>query len=393
MAWQGSSASPTLPAMPFADCPERHRDAVGRIRRRLESDTMAHAWLLLGEDSGSLEQLATAVAMALQCEDPPGRSPGGAGADFCGRCRSCLQVAARRQADVLRVAPQSKSRVVTIDQIREVLGRVGRKSYCSPFKVAIVEGADRMSLQASNAFLKTLEEPPGETVFLLLAASAGRLPDTILSRCMAIRAGGASRRDREAPPAADAPASSRNGGDGAPPGVPYPEIQGPDSLQEREDREWLRGFVEGIPPSPGTAQRYLLLGRLLARLEERKKDIGKALGRSSPISGLPDLKPAERKRLERELDASVEAAYRRARSEILSGLHRFLRDVWIHTLRAGPGLLLLPELAEKSRQVASGLEPAAALKNLERAEDLQRCLDSSIQEALAMEAALLGFAL
>ena len=341
--------------MPFADCPE-HRLAVRIFRKSLASDRMAHAWLLHGGEIASLERLAIAVAMALQCETPPERSPGGTGTDSCGSCPSCRRILGGRQADVTWLRPESKSRIILVEQIRQVLQTVHQKAYSSPYKVFILSGADRMNPQAANAFLKTLEEPPDRTVFLLLSTMPGRLLATIHSRCMRIRTGATASSPAE------------------------------------EDRDWLRDF-HSPDRTPGPYQRYRILDRLLTRLEEKRTAIEKSLHQASPLAAMEDPEPAMRTRYTRELAAAIEAEYRRARAETLSSLHWFLRDVWLHTLGTAASLLHFPDLEQESRGIARRIPPRAARANLDIAGELQQNLDTNIQEVLALEVALLRLAL
>jgi hypothetical protein len=96
-----------------------------------------------------------------------------------------------------------------------------------------------------------------------------------------------------------------------------------------------------------------------------------------------------RDKLEKELDAAIEAEYRRQRTDLLGVLHWWLRDVWLQSLAAGADLLSFPNLAAAAQAVAGRISPNEARTNLEELDRLQRQLHTNVQEALALEVGLL----
>lgn len=344
--------------MAFADFPDKE-GALQIFRRSLLQDRLAHAYLISGGDIAALDKFAILLAKVLNCEAPPRRAPSGVGLDFCGQCRICRQIDALQQADVSWVRPESKSRIITIDQVRAVMDTVHLKAYALPFKVIIVSGADRMNIQASNAFLKTLEEPPARSILLLLSAEPQRLLDTIVSRCLRIRL------SETAAAASDA-----------------------------AGQDWLTRLCEKSGNAKnGVGARYQILGDLVDCLSLKKKEIEKKLAADSPLAVFDDLEPDLRKRFEKELAAAIEAEYRRQRADLVSILQWFLRDVWLHTLCAAVPLLRFPELAQESQRIADRISAEAALKNIAIVDALQQTLNTNVQEALALEVALLKISL
>ena len=340
------------------------------FRKSLLKDRLAHAYLISGEDIAALEDFALLLAKILNCEAPPQRAPSGVGLDFCGQCRVCRQIDARQQADVSWVRPESKSRIITIDQIRGGKDRKGNsrrgimdavhlKARSLPFKVIIVSGADRMNVQAANAFLKTLEEPPARSILLLLSVDPQRLLDTIVSRCQRISLGG--------------------------------KAAGLDAAGQ----EWLSGLCERSRDAKGgVGTRHQSAGDLLVCLGRKKSEIEKTLTAASPLAAFEDLEPNLRKRYKQELAAAIEAEYRRQRADLVATLQWFLRDVWLHTLRAAGPLLRFPNLAQESRRIADRISAEAALENIEIVDALQQTLNNTnVQEALALEVALLKISL
>ena len=103
----------------------------------------------------------------------------------------------KNHPDILSIRPEAKSRIITIEQIRDLMQTVHLKPTCAPWKVAIIEAADRLNVQAANAFLKTLEEPPADSILILLSSDPARLLETILSRCLRLNFAGESSRNRD----------------------------------------------------------------------------------------------------------------------------------------------------------------------------------------------------
>jgi hypothetical protein len=127
----------------------------------------------------------------------------------------------------------------------------------------------------------------------------------------------------------------------------------------------------------------------MKKLAEQKEEIAKAIGARSPLERYDDLEANMREKLEKELDAAIEAEYRRQRTDLLGVLHWWLRDVWLQSLAAGADLLSFPNLATAAQAVAGRISPSEARTNLEELDRLQRQLHTNVQEALALEVGLL----
>lgn len=148
------------------------------LQNALSSGKISHAYIINGEKSSGKEFIANVFAMALQCEKEEGRP--------CQECRSCRQALSENHPDITRVVHE-KPNTVSVDDIRSQLNSdVGIKPYSSSRKIYIVNEAEKMTVQAQNALLKTLEEPPEYVVILLLTANVDALLPTILSRCVVL---------------------------------------------------------------------------------------------------------------------------------------------------------------------------------------------------------------
>src|SRR4051812_48466307 len=135
--------------------------------------------------------------------------------------------------------------------------------------------------------------------------------------------------------------------------------------------------------------RYKLLSVLLNRLNELKNAISEGLTKRSPLERYEDIDPNVREKWEDELAAAIEAEYRRQRTDLLTAIQWWLRDVWIASMKFGAELLTFPQLAASVQKIASRLVPEQAMQNLRSLEEMQRLLGTNVQEALALEVGLL----
>ncbi len=340
--------------MAFTDFPEQ-QDVVQLLQRSLDRGRLAHAYLFAGPDLAELEAMARALAKTLNCEQPPRRGASGLALESCDACLSCRKIDNENQPDVLWVRPESKSRVIIIDQVRDLMQTIQLKPTHAAWKVAILVAADRLKMEAANAFLKTLEEPPANSILILLSTEPQRLLETILSRCLRLNFAGEGRRHRD-----------------------------PAFLA------WLTRFTEMAGAEQRSLlSRYRLLSILMERLTELKTAITDALTKRSPLERYEDIDPKLQEKWEEELEAAIEAEYRRQRADLLTGLQWWLRDIWLETLQSGREWFTYPQLAPASQAVAGRISPPQAMRNLQLLEQTQRLLASNVQEALALEVGLL----
>jgi DNA polymerase-3 subunit delta' len=330
----------------------RHAQGVQLLQRALARGRLGHAYLFAGDRLEELESLARTLAKTLNCQRPI--KVGGVATDCCDACPVCRKIDGDVHADIHWARPESKSRIVTIDQMRGLMREIQLKPAEAEHKVAIIAGADRLNAQAANAFLKTLEEPPARSVLILLSTEPQRILETIQSRCLRLNFYGDGKRELD-------PAET----------------------------EWLEKFG-GLAASEQKTLlgRYRLLDALLQKLVEIRARTEASLAARSPLEKYDEVEKDLREKWEDELAAAVEAEYRRQRADLLLLVQWWLRDVWLHTLAAGKDLLNFPKIAG-AETVAGRLSPRQALENLQTLEQTQRLLHTNVQEALALEVGLL----
>jgi DNA polymerase III subunit delta' len=327
------------------------QQGVSLLQRSLARGRLGHAYLFSGDQLEELESLAWTLAKTLNCQNPVKQDS--EAVDCCDTCPSCVKINNDVHADIHWARPESKSRVVTIDQVRELMREIHLKPTEARFKVAILPGADRLNIQAANAFLKTLEEPPAKSVLILLSTEPSRILETILSRCLRVNFAGGARRD----------------------------LTGAET-------EWLEKFSSVAIEQKTLIGRYHLADMLLQKLGEIRTQADESLGAKSPLQKYDDVEKDLREKWEEELAAAVEAEYRRRRADLLLLVQCWLRDVWLATLAAGKELLNFPQLAG-TRALAGKISSQQALENLQTLEETQRLLHTNVQEALALEVGLL----
>ena len=164
--------------MPFADI-MGHDRIVEVLRRSLRSGKTAHSYLFEGVPGCGRKKTALTLIQSLFCTALPD--------DACGVCPSCRKIDNGNHPDIHHISPLPDKRDISIDQLRELQHILSLRPYEAPRKACIIEPAERMSVNAANSLLKTLEEPPGNALIILLTKNAGMLLSTVRSRCQLIR--------------------------------------------------------------------------------------------------------------------------------------------------------------------------------------------------------------
>lgn len=304
------------------------------IRRSYNANRLAHAYLIAAPKRTGIRLAERIVCLpACEGEEKP-----------CGACRVCRQVAERTYPDAVWVEPQTKSRIISIEQIRGVQQRVQQTAFGGGWKVCVFIGADRLGVSASNAFLKTLEEPPGQTVFLLLTDQPQALLPTILSRCqyISVSEGAGAREDwagKVLDILADAPAAG-----------------GLTAILARSDR----------------------IVRLLKALNKAAEECEKDRTAESDIEEDKDT-----------VAARIGSRYREARGELMRLLMLWYRDLLMVVCGAEDAEPACGVSADVIRNRAENLSYRQARRNVEVVEEMSRRLEMNIPEAAVFAAGFL----
>lgn len=154
-----------------------HKKIIEHMQMAIEKQRVSHAYILDGDVGSGKKMLADIFAATLQCEEH--------GINPCTKCKSCLQATSGNHPDIIKVTHEKAS--ISVDDIRTQLNAdIDIKPYSSKYKIYIIDEADKMTEQAQNALLKTIEEPPSYGVIMLLTTNKNKLLQTILSRCVTL---------------------------------------------------------------------------------------------------------------------------------------------------------------------------------------------------------------
>jgi len=290
------------------------------FRRSVVSGRVAQAVIVVGDVRG--ESMAFA-RFALSLLYKPGE-----GRDF----------RVETHPDIMFIEPQKKSRIISVEQVREAVRRMAQTSFAGGWKACIVMAADRLGGEASNAFLKTLEEPSGRSIFFLLTDRPDALLPTIRSRCMRIvlSEGGLALSGE------------------------------------------LRGELTGILAAAdfrSPVNYAATAGRLHAVFERVKKEARKTAEKDADEDADDDT-----------LDARAGAVYRETRNAALKLAMLWHRDILMWVCDPSGPALMLPEAAEQTRKQARSLDAGAALRNVEIIEAMRERFEENFDNMTVLAA-------
>jgi DNA polymerase-3 subunit delta' len=314
--------------------------------------------------NGAFEYLSRAhergrLGHAYLISGPPGSGKRGLASDLSNLLSGSKSsdVFASPPPGVYLAEPESKSRRIVIDQVRTLEHALQMRSANGHRKIAIITDADRLQPQAANAFLKTLEEPPNDSLLLLLSLMPEVLPDTILSRCIA---------------------------------VPLAASEKAEASPEENELVELLGVVaggegQGIQPAYQLARGF---HRLLAQLREAIQEENAAALKRDEARYRNTTDGAWLDEREDFYKALTESQYVRQRSRLVEILFLWWSDV----LRANTGVARreLPSARKKTERLGSRLKTPEILRRIRRLEEMRDHLGRNIQEALAVEVAFLS---
>ncbi len=309
--------------------PDDVRDAFAALRSTAEAGRLAHGYIISSSRLHAGTMLADLILQWLYCQAP--ERP-------CGICRRCVQVTDRHHADVIFVEPESKSRAINIDQIREVNHFARQTSYGGGWKGVVILGADRMNESAANAFLKTLEEPPAQCLLLLVTDTPQALMATIWSRCQHLPVG-----------------------------------RGHDASQNEVETALLEWLRNRSPAHTALEQGALMNGILLKVRAEAEAEEEHRAGEDVT----KDL-----------LEARVQARAIGARIDLLRTLYRWERDVMACLVGADDESLHFPSDRAALQRQAAASDLAACFARLQEVDRARRLLDGNLPENAVWEAIL-----
>ncbi len=327
--------------MPFHDV-IGHESPKALLKAAIRHDRVAHAYLFYGEHGIGKRLLALCFAQALNCDtavapDDP---------DACGTCRSCRQIEAGTHPDFTLIEPDAEQATpqIKIEQIREIDSQSVYRPLIGRWKVCVIDQADRLTIGAANALLKTLEEPPPHCLFLLVTSRPSALPATIRSRCQALRFIPPSRAQVEA------------------------------ALIEKR----------GLSPAEARFVAMLSEGRLGEALKLDPREL-----KAARQEWLPLTNPASLRSITALLTAADALAKHDQAHEALVWLTRWLRDLLLVRVGADPDALLNLDCLDVLQAAARDVDVVALLDLLDDIETWEQQATRHLNVQLALESLLL----
>lgn len=298
---------------------------------------LPHALLICGIKGIGKRHFADVFTQALLCTQPDVKG------QACQTCVACQWLQAGTHPDYRLLAPAEESRVIRVDQIRELNDYFALKSHHGGYKIAVIEPADSMNSAAANALLKTLEEPAADTLLLLITHRPSRLPATIRSRCQ--------RLTLASPPAKQVEPWLR------------------EHLDTEVDTALLLTLAEGAP----------LRALALAQSDARSQ-------RSTLLEELEQLQQGQRDPV-----ACAAGWLERGAASSLEWLHGYIVDMIRLQSVSEPPRLRNPDLRDPLQRIAGRIGRVALYQHLDSTLDGLRLLSTQVSPQTLLEQVLLGW--
>ncbi len=308
------------------------------IRNSYEAGRLAHAYTVVGAPRGTARTFAESVLKLLFCT---------AAEKPCNTCSACRRIDDHVHPDVFWLEPLSKGRNILVGEMRELITRMQQTSYEGGWKAGVILYADCLTAEAANAFLKTLEEPSGQSLLLLLTDRPDQLLPTVRSRCQRI------------------------------------VLSDVDTALDGDLEERVRELlIEGQGTGPVDA--FVRSDRLKDLLEEVKE---RALA-DAEADADDDVEMTEKVKKMRE--ARAQARMLEVRAQVLNRMLMWQRDILYVTLGAEESLLHFADEKDNLRRQAEGITPDTAMRRIRELEELIRRLDRNIPVTAAADLAFLA---
>lgn len=320
-----------------------HRATYERLRAALVADTAHHAWLFVGPSGVGKALVARRLVLAANCEQDEVARP-------CMACTSCRSIQAGSHPDVVAIAPDAgkKTQVIGVEAVREVVRKAGYHRYRGRRRFFVIDPAHAMTVPAANALLKTLEEPPAGTAFILISHQANSLLPTILSRCQRVTF----------------------------PSVPEAEVAGWLAARGVAEPDAIARLAMGCP-----GRALELADGAAEQRKERRQAVLRAL-RTGDVGQIFELSKTVAESAKEEADVVATT---------LEVLEELLRDAVVYASGASVGLLE-PSEAHTAKGMADILGPVGVTRCAAALDQARRDLEVHVATRLVLDALFLRFA-
>jgi DNA polymerase-3 subunit delta' len=351
--------------MPFADIIGQ-KQAIRMLRNSLKQARLPHALLFAGPEGAGRHLTAKILAQAINCEREH--------ADACGDCPSCLRIEHHSHPDVSVLEPSGASRQIGIDSIRQLRHNISLKSI-GKGKVYIISEADRMTIDASNALLKTLEEPPENSILVLITSSPEHLFPTVISRCQIMKFFPLRGKKIEEKVYKEERAKMMDILDMASPGT---------TLAPLEIRRHRRLTVaKGDLSLTGLGKAIEMAGRVMEIADYFKKEMEKKAAKK--VSDLTEtLNETTVKEIKEQLAADILGNVRAKFLEMLDIALSWYRDIFVLKV-GGEELLINLDKTREIERAGKFFSTSSLIKIMEEIEKTKEIIDRNVNPKLAIE--------
>ncbi|MBT9147352.1 MAG: DNA polymerase III subunit tau [Syntrophomonadaceae bacterium] len=328
--------------MPFTDIIGQ-KQVIRMLRNSLRQARLPHALLFAGPEGVDRHLTAKILAQAINCEREH--------TDACGDCPSCLRIERHSYPDVSWLEPSGASRQIGIDSIRQLRHNISLKS-AGKGKVYIISEADRMTTDASNALLKTLEEPPENSVLILITSSPEHLFPTVTSRCQMMK---------------------------------FFPLRGKKVEEKvcKEERAKMLGILDMASFGATSGKAIEMAARVMEITDCFKKEMeGKA---AKEVSDLTEVLGATAvKEIKKKLTADISGKVRAKLLRMLDIVLSWYRDIFV--LKAGgEEFLINPDRRRELERAGKSLSTSSLIRIMEEIEKTKEVIDRNVSPRLAIE--------
>lgn len=367
------------------------------LQHSLKEGRIGSAYLFVGPEGVGKKLVARLLAQAISCDlfagslsaqpVPASARAGRNIGDACGKCSSCQRIASLSYPDVLWVKPGGLSRRIGIGDIRDLRHQISLKAYYpGRRKIFVLTEAERMTAEASNALLKTLEEPPAASLLILLTSRPSSLLPTIVSRCQIIRFSPLPMKEVKAYlksrlklTPAEAQLLSR---------LSEGRLGKALSLREktaREERKRVLDLVSQLSPDDDLEKSLRQATELEKILSNFKRRLEEKLKRESSRKREMALTGAELQELKEERLAFLAGESRKKIKEILDTIISWYRDLLLLREGGGEAWLINADRKEELQRKAGTISPLPIRESIDLMERTKQSLEHNVNLRLSLE--------